>query len=56
MGLVLDASVLIAAEREAKPIGEVLLMLEQDYGETEIILSAITVIEMEHGFHLQDDS
>jgi len=51
MGLVLDASVLIAAEREAKPIDEVLLMLEQHYGETEIILSAITVIEMEHGFH-----
>lgn len=51
MGLVLDSSVLIAAEREAKPVSEVLLMLEQQHGETEIILSAITVIEMEHGFH-----
>jgi hypothetical protein len=39
MGLVLDASVLIAAEREAKPIDEVLLMLEKQHGETEIITS-----------------
>src|SRR5262245_1590417 len=54
MGLVLDASVLIAAERQAKPIGDVLLEIEQQYGETEVILSSITVLEMEHGFHRAD--
>ena len=32
--------VLIAAEREARPIDAELLMLEQHYGETDIILSA----------------
>src|SRR5436190_24255741 len=51
MGLILDSSVLIAAEREAKPVSELLLELEQQHGETEIILSTISVIEMEHGFH-----
>jgi predicted nucleic acid-binding protein len=51
MGLVLDSGVLIAAEREAKPVSELLAALEQEHGETEIVLSSITVIELEHGFH-----
>jgi predicted nucleic acid-binding protein len=51
MGLVLDSSVLIAAERNARPVSELLAMLEQDHGETEIVLSSITVIELEHGLH-----
>jgi predicted nucleic acid-binding protein len=51
MGLVLDSGVLIAAEREAKPVSAVLAMLEQKHGETEIVLSSITVIELEHGLH-----
>jgi len=51
MGLALDSSVLIAAERGAKPVSELLLQLEEKHGETEIILPVITLIEMEHGFH-----
>ncbi len=51
MGLVLDSGVLIAAEREAKPVSAVLAMLEKEHGETEIVLSSITVIELEHGLH-----
>jgi len=51
MGLVLDSGVLIAAERDAKPVSELLAALEQQHGETEIVLSSITVIELEHGFH-----
>jgi tRNA(fMet)-specific endonuclease VapC len=51
MGLVLDSGVLIAGEREAKPLSNLLLMLEHEHGETEIVLSAITVIELEHGLH-----
>jgi predicted nucleic acid-binding protein len=54
MGLVLDSSVLIDAEREARPVSEVLGSIEQQHGETEIILSTISVIEMEHGFHRAD--
>jgi tRNA(fMet)-specific endonuclease VapC len=51
MGLVLDSGVLIAAERDAKPVSELLAALVQDVGETEIVLSSITVIELEHGLH-----
>ncbi len=51
MGLVLDSGVLIAAEREARPVSRLLLALEQEHGETEILLSSISVIELEHGFH-----
>jgi predicted nucleic acid-binding protein len=51
MGLVLDSGVLIAAEREARPVSLLLVALEREHGETEIVLSAITVIELEHGLH-----
>ena len=51
MGLVLDSGVLIAAEREARPVSELLATLEREHGETEIVLSSITVIELEHGLH-----
>ncbi len=51
MGLVLDSGVLIAAEREAKPVSELLATLEHAHGETEIVLSSITVVELEHGLH-----
>ena len=51
MGLVLDSGVLIAAERDAKPLSELLVTLEQEHGETEIVLSSLTVIELEHGLH-----
>src|ERR1022692_3714219 len=51
MGLVLDSGVLIAAERVARPVSELLAILEQEHGETEIVLSSITVIELEHGLY-----
>lgn len=51
MGLVLDSGVLIAAERDARPVSELLAILEHEHGETEIVLSSITVIELEHGLH-----
>jgi hypothetical protein len=37
MGLVLDSSVLIAAERDAKPVSNLLATLEHEHGETEIL-------------------
>ena len=49
--LVLDSGVLIAAERDARPVSGLLAVLEHDHGENEIGLSAITVIELEHGLH-----
>jgi len=51
MGLVLDSSVLIVAEREAKPVSSLLAELQQEHGENEIVLSSITVVELEHGNH-----
>jgi hypothetical protein len=43
--------VLIADERGAKPVSELLAALEHEHGETEIVLSSITMIELEHGLH-----
>jgi predicted nucleic acid-binding protein len=51
MGLVLDSSVLIVAEREAKPVSVLLATLKEQHGENEIVLSSVTVIELEHGLH-----
>jgi predicted nucleic acid-binding protein len=51
MGLVLDSGVVIDAERDAKSVSELLTALEHEHGETEIVLSSITVMELEHGLH-----
>ena len=51
MGLVLDSSVLITAERDAKPVSDLLLEIEQTHGEANVVISSITVIELEHGLH-----
>jgi predicted nucleic acid-binding protein len=51
MGLVLDSSVMIVAEREARPVSSLLAALQQQHGENEIVLSSITVVELEHGLH-----
>lgn len=51
MGLVLDSGVLIAAERDARPVSALLTAIEQEHGETDIVLSSITVMELEHGLH-----
>jgi len=44
MGLVLDSSVLIVAEREAKPVSGLLAALKQAHGESEIVLSSSSVL------------
>ena len=51
MGIVLDSSVLIVAEREAKPVSSLLVALQKQHGENEVMLSSITVVELEHGLH-----
>ncbi|MFN0102254.1 MAG: PIN domain-containing protein [Bryobacteraceae bacterium] len=51
MGLVLDSSVLIAAEREKRSVSRLLSSLEANYSETQFLLSSITVMELEHGWH-----
>jgi tRNA(fMet)-specific endonuclease VapC len=51
MGLVLDSSVLIAAERAEKPISELLRQIEEQHGETDIIVSTVSVVELEHALY-----
>ncbi|MCP5111022.1 MAG: type II toxin-antitoxin system VapC family toxin [bacterium] len=54
MGLVLDSSVIVAAERRAQPVSELLDQIRSTIGVTEILLSAISVIELEHGLWRAD--
>jgi len=51
MGLLLDSSVIVAAERQHLPVSKLLEALRQRYGVTEIALSAISVVELEHGIY-----
>jgi tRNA(fMet)-specific endonuclease VapC len=51
MGLVLDSSVLIAAEREKWPVSQLLSSLETSHAETQFLVSSITVMELDHGWH-----
>ncbi|MGC2831166.1 MAG: PIN domain-containing protein [Candidatus Acidiferrum sp.] len=49
MGLILDSSVLIAAERQGKNARQVLTAIAKEIGETEIGISVVTLIELAHG-------
>ena len=51
MGLVLDSSVLVSSERQRLPVSELLDRLQQQHRATEIVLSAISVVELEHGVY-----
>jgi tRNA(fMet)-specific endonuclease VapC len=49
MGLILDSSVLIAAERQGKNARQVLTAIRENIGETEVGISVVTLIELAHG-------
>jgi tRNA(fMet)-specific endonuclease VapC len=49
MGVILDSSVLIAAERQGQNARQMLAAIASKAGETEIALSVVTVIELAHG-------
>jgi predicted nucleic acid-binding protein len=49
MGLILDSSVLIAAERQGKNARQVLTAVAKEIGETEVGISVVTLIELAHG-------
>lgn len=49
MGLILDSSVLITAERQGKNARQVLTAMLKDLGEVEVGVSVITLIELAHG-------
>ena len=49
MGLILDSSVLITAERQGQNARQMLAAISHRSGDTEIALSVITLIELAHG-------
>ncbi len=51
MGLVLDSSVLVLAERRDLPPSALLEILKRQHNITEIVLSAVSVVELEHGIY-----
>src|SRR6516225_9729490 len=49
MGLMLDSSVLIKAERQGQNARQMLTAISRTAGETEIALSVVTLLELAHG-------
>jgi predicted nucleic acid-binding protein len=49
MGLILDSSVLVGAERQGKNARQALAAIAREIGETEVAISVVTLIELAHG-------
>ena len=49
VGIVLDSSVIIAAERQGRTVRQILEQIEAVQGEIEIGLSVVTIAELVHG-------
>ena len=49
VGLILDTSVLVTAERRGKSISQILTQLHASHGEVEAGLSVVTIAELTHG-------
>jgi len=51
MGLILDSSVVIAAERRGENIGDLMEHVANSFGNQEAALSSIGLTELEHGIY-----
>ena len=49
MGLIVDTSNLVTAERRGHSVPELLEQLQRAWGETRVGLSAVTIVEFAHG-------
>jgi predicted nucleic acid-binding protein len=49
MGLMLDSSLLVAAERQGKNARQMLADVARQVGETDVAISVVTLIELAHG-------
>ena len=49
MGIILDSSVIIEAERRGRTVPEILHQVQTSLGNTEVGLSVVTVAELVHG-------
>jgi tRNA(fMet)-specific endonuclease VapC len=51
MGLILDTSVFIAAERRGQSVRQILRGLQAAHGEVPSALSVVTIVELTHGIY-----
>jgi predicted nucleic acid-binding protein len=56
MGLVLDSSVIVFTERQELSVSMLLNKLQKQHGATDIVMSAVSVAELEHGIHRAQSS
>jgi predicted nucleic acid-binding protein len=49
VGLILDTSVIVRAERRGKSVAEILAQIRETHGETEVGVSVVTIAELTHG-------
>jgi predicted nucleic acid-binding protein len=49
LGLILDSSMIIEAERKRQPVEGLLTFVRETFGEIEIAISAVTLAELVHG-------
>ena len=55
MGLILDSSIVIAAERRGHTVRQILEQIKAAYGEIDIGLSVVTIAELMHGAYRAKD-
>lgn len=55
LGLVLDSSVIIDAERKGQTVEDFLTAIRQRFGEIEVAISAVTLAELVHGVNRAKD-
>jgi tRNA(fMet)-specific endonuclease VapC len=51
LGLVLDSSIVIEAERKGHTVEQLLEQVRQTFGEVEIALTSVTIAELVHGIY-----
>ncbi len=55
MGIILDSSLIIAAERRGRTVRQILEQVLAVHGETEVGLSVVTIAELMHGAYRAQD-
>ncbi len=51
LGLILDSSVIIEAERKGQTVEQLLEQIQQGFGEVEVAICSVTVAELVHGVY-----
>ncbi|HYZ86414.1 MAG TPA: hypothetical protein VE621_18515, partial [Bryobacteraceae bacterium] len=51
LGVVLDSSIVITAERKGLPVPQLVEAIRAAYGEIELSLSPVTIAELVHGIY-----